>query len=97
MQTMGRFDLGGGLTILLPYPCLILYPCSPSLLSKHLPLPPTSFIFCTSPYLCPSFLSKMPARGSSRRCQSDSPSPIETFDTGLTQFAPLLIPTIILC
>ena len=39
------------------------------------PPPPTSFIFCTSPYLCPSFLSEMPARGSSRRCKSYSPPP----------------------
>ena len=48
MQTMGRFDLEGWsynfarpTPFLLPlYPCLILYPCPPSLLSKHLNTPP---------------------------------------------------------
>ena len=95
MQTMGRFDLGGGLTILLPYPCLILYPCSPSLLSKHLPL--LLYLLHLPLSLSPFFIRDARARLLKAVQILLSPSPIETFDTGLTQFAPLLIPTIILC
>ena len=87
MQTMGRFYLGGGLTILLPYPCLILYPCSPSIQTS----PPLLYLLHL-----PLFYPRCP-RAAPQGGANLSPSPIETFDTGLTQFAPLLIPTIILC
>ena len=96
MQTMGRFDLGGGLTILLPYPCLILYPCSPSIQTSP---PPPLLLYLLHLPLSLSLFFIRDARARLLKAVQIllSPSPIETFDTGLTQFAPLLIPTIILC
>ena len=104
MQTMGRFDPEGWsynfprpTLFLLPlYPCLILYPCPSSFLSKHLKPLLLLLYLLHLPLSLSRFLSEMPVRRSSRRCKFNSPSPIETFDTGDTIRSPLL-PTIILC
>ena len=61
---------GGGPTIFLgppsspfpPYPCLILYPCSSSLLSKHQKLLLLLYLLHL-PYLCPAFYPRCPCAG----------------------------------